>query len=126
MVNTIALVILLMCYSCDMYERHNYDYPKVVYFSSKGGEQKINGGQPMLNVSIMSGIDSYVDRYERIDSVTSSICYKWLTAEYNYTKPYVLLKAEPNDNKQRREFTIECSFGTDYAQIRIIQEGKRK
>ncbi len=108
---------LLLCVSCDRFTEEDLGYPKVIRFTSEGGEQIINSETGEY------GIPEFVGKYDYIDA--SDGIYRtgrdWLDIEDGSEIGYKLIAA-PNDTGKSRKISFKIICAKQYQVITVKQD----
>ncbi|MDE6565303.1 MAG: hypothetical protein K2L92_10795 [Muribaculaceae bacterium] len=115
----IVFIISLIVLSCDpIYD--NKGYPSKVKFSNMGGEKIIQGNDWIRAITVDNG----QERIHTIlieDSVQTQL--NWLTIKATWgEKSLTLIAAPKSEADGPKEIKIECSFGREAGEIKVIRK----
>ena len=112
------ITFLLLLSSC--FFRDNNGYPKKVEFYNDGGTETISGEASFGYILIQAGTDEYASENE--NSIIT-VSYDWLKVESPQGSKSMTLTVQPNSTGRQRKLKIFGYFGSEYAEIDVIQKG---
>lgn len=117
----IILIFICLLSSCE-FEHVQNGYPKHVRFPAEGGKIIVSGKEFIYGIHIEKGSD-FVSDYESFENDTLTVSYNWLTVKNKHPSTSLDIIASPSDQKKRRKLRIIASFGSEYAEINVSQDG---
>lgn len=130
----VLAIVCLLPMSCE-FEHDNNGYPSQVTFTKEGGKKTIYGNKYFSNLYIENNSSNISDGcceeilkdtldasydWENIDSLTAS--YDWLTVKTKFHSNELEIYVSPMKDGKKRKLKIDGSFGTEYAEITVVQK----
>lgn len=116
----IVFIISLIVLSCDpVFD--NKGYPSKVKFSNMGGEKIVQGNDCIKYITVDNGQERIYTQIIEQGSVQTQL--NWLTIEATWGEKSITLIAAPKSEADGpKEIKIECSFGRECGEIKVIRE----
>ena len=116
-----VIVLALVLTSCE-FEETDLGFPKIITFTSNGGEKTITGEESF----VFAEIQDYKGNHGSIEGGEDGKLYNvydWLKVEYTELKNDVLkVYVAPNTTGKARTLYIEVYSGAEYDVITVKQE----
>lgn len=111
-------VVLMFASACQLTTQDQKGYPKRVKIDGAGGTDTIYGNGYFVHLSIG-------DKGCWRDDSTIVVSYDWLTVKHPLGSTMLIITAQPNETNRKRKLWIDGLFGSEYAEIDVIQGPKR-